>query len=442
MKRLSSLFARHGHANWAFADQAVVSGSNFVTGILLARFLGPESFGLFVLLNLVMLYVNSFQGALIFTPMISAAPQLSPEKRDRYLRGVFGLQLVLSLGLALLALALGKAAIAFNPYGVGERLTDAIVVALACALLAFQLQDLQRRYYFVLENARAAFANDVISYGGQVTLIVLLGLRETLTVATAFAIIAGSSFTAFAVGCLHSKLRPAMKEARDVLFDGWRTGRDYLVAWQFQWIGTQGVLMVGGGLLGTQAAGAVRAVQNVVGPFNLVFQTMDNVIPVMAARRYADRGMDKLVSFLWRISLLGTAVLLPILAALAVFAEPIVHALYGARYVDAAELVALQAAYVFLQFHLRQVLFFLRTLTATGAIIRTGMVMAGCAIFVAFFSIDAFHLPGVMLAYLSGTLAALVYGLFASRNLIRQNAAATQPSAAGDGILHRARKGA
>jgi len=441
MSRLGHLFMRHGHANWAFADQAVVSGSNFVTGILLARFLGPEAFGLFVLLNLVMLYVNSFQGALIFTPMISAAPQLTPEKRDRYLRGVFGLQLVLSLGLALLALGLGTAVMAFNPFGIGERLTDPIIVALACALLAFQLQDLQRRYYFVLENARAAFANDIISYGGQVTLILLFGMRETLTVATAFAIIAGSSFTAFAVGNLHSGLRPAMKEARDVLVDGWRTGRDYLVAWQFQWIGTQGVLMIGGGMLGTQAAGAVRAAQNVVGPFNIVFQAMDNVIPVMAARRYAEHGMDKLVSFLWRISLAATAVLLPVLVALAVFAEPIVRVLYGARYVDAAELVALQAAYVFLQFHLRQALFFLRTLAATGAIIRVGMVMAACGVLVAWFTIEAWGVSGIMVAHLSGTLAALLYGLFASRSLIRRRAA-TSEAAAADGLLSRARKGA
>ena len=435
MKRIKSLVARHGHVNWALADQAVVSGSNFVTGILLARFLGPETFGLFVMLNLVMLYVNSFQGALIFTPMISAAPQLTPEKRKPYLRGVFGVQLVLSVGLAALALVLGKAAIEFD---LAERLTDGMILALASALLAFQLQDLQRRYYFVQENSRAAFAIDVLSYGGQVTLIALLGLRETLAVDTAFWVIAGSASTSFAAGCLHSGLRPALDEARAVLRDGWRTGRDYLVAWQFQWIGTQGVVMIGGAMLGTQAAGAVRAAQNIVGPFNILFQAMDNVIPVMAARRYTERGLPQLVAFIWRIGLLGTAVLLPVLLALAVFAEPIVRVLYGAHYADAAGLVVLQAIYVFLQFHLRQVLFFLRTLTATGVIIRAGMVMAGCAIAVAMFSIEAWHEPGVMYAFLSGTLAALLYALAAARRLVRQLSAA--PPAATEPLAHRARK--
>ena len=77
MLKLRNLFNRHRNARWALADQSVVSGANFVTGILLARFLGPEMFGLYVLLQAVLLYVNSFQGALIFQPMMSAAPHTS-----------------------------------------------------------------------------------------------------------------------------------------------------------------------------------------------------------------------------------------------------------------------------------------------------------------------------------------------------------------------------
>lgn len=438
MNRLRRLVTRHRHVNWALADQAVVSGSNFVTGILLARFLGPEFFGLFVLMNAAMMYVNSFQGALIFTPMISAAPQLAPDRRDAYLRGVFGLQLVLSLGLAGLALGLGEAALAFDLFGTDGRLTSGMVLALASALLAFQLQDLQRRYYFVLENSQAAFVNDLLSYGGQVFFITLFGLRESLSVGVAFWIIAASASTAFLLACLHTRLRPAFAEARAVLRDGWRTGRDYLVAWQFQWVGTQGVLLIGGGVLGTQAAGAVRAAQNVVGPFNILFQAMDNVIPVMAARRYSERGLGDLIAFIVRISLLGTVVLLPILLALAFFAEPIVRLLFGERYVGAAGLVVLQASYVFLQFHLRQLFFFLRTLTATGVIIRAGVVMAGCAIAVALFTIDRYHEPGVMFAYLSGTVAGLLYALYAARGLVRQ-LRSTAPVFPAEAVLNRAR---
>lgn len=429
MNRLRHLLA-HGHVNWALADQAVVSGCNFATGILLARLLGPEAFGLFVLLNAAMFYVNSFQGALIFTPMASAAPQLPEAQRTRYLQGIFALQLTLSFGLALLALGLGEAVLALDAFHLSTRLDHGILLALAAAMLAFQLQDLQRRYYFVLEKSRAAFANDLLGYGGQVTLLAIFGLRGTLDVGTAFAAIAASSITAFALGFLFAKVRPALAEARGVLRDGWRTGRDYLVAWQFQWVGTQGVLLVGGAMLGAQAAGGVRAAQNILGPINILFLAMDNVVPVMAARRYAERGLPQLTAFVWRITLLGTAVLLPVLLTLAFFAEPITHAVYGALYADSASLVVLQACYVFLQFHLRQVFFFLRTLTATGVIIRAGIVMAVCAIAVALLVIERYREPGIMFAYLCGTVVALVYSLAAARKLARQAGAGSAAVAA------------
>lgn len=424
MKRLREMVARHGHVNWALADQAVVSGCNFITGIMLARLLGPEAFGLFVLLNAAMFYVNSFQGALIFTPMISAAPQLPEPQRTRYLQGVFALQLGLSVGLALLALGLGEAALATDAFNLSTTLDHGHVWALAAALLAFQLQDLQRRYYFVLEKSRAAFANDLLSYGGQVTLLGLFGLRGTLDVTTAFLSIAATSFTAFSLGFIYARVRPALSEARAVLRDGWRTGRDYLVAWQFQWLGTQGVLLVGGGMLGTQAAGAVRAAQNIVGPINILFLSMDNVIPVMAARRYAEHGLARLVSFLWRLSLIGSAVLAPVLLALAFFAEPIMRFVYGERYVDSAALVVFQAAYVFLQFNMRQAFFFLRTVTATGVIIRAGVIMAACAITIAWFTVEPYRESGVMFAYLGGTVVGLIYVLLAARKLARQLGAA------------------
>ena len=43
------LLARYSHVNWALADQTMVSGVNFLTGILLARHLGIEEFGRFTL---------------------------------------------------------------------------------------------------------------------------------------------------------------------------------------------------------------------------------------------------------------------------------------------------------------------------------------------------------------------------------------------------------
>lgn len=413
MNSLSNLINRYRHANWALVDQAVVSGSNFVTGVLLARFLGPEAFGLFVLLQSVLLYVNSFQGALIFQPMMSAAPQLGETERVPYLQGVFALQLALSFGLASICLVLALLAYAFFHSIAGVDV--AIAFPVVAAMLAFQLQDWQRRYYFVREKPRASFFNDLISYGSQVMLLALASINDDLNVANAFWIIAATSLTAFTIGFSQDHQQPVFSHARAVLRDGWRTGRDYLAAWQFQWLGSQGLFMLGAGVVGTQAVGAVRATQNIVGPINILFLAMDNMVTVSAARCYGSSGLEGLSRYLWRITWLGTALLVPLLLILALFSRPIMQLLYGDQYLTFVSLVYWQAGYVFIQFYLRQTFFFLRTVRATGIILRAGMTMAIVSVAVTALTVHRYQETGLMIALSSGMVAGLIYSVMAAR---------------------------
>jgi O-antigen/teichoic acid export membrane protein len=284
-------------------------------------------------------------------------------------------------------------------------------------MLAFQLQDWQRRYYFVQEKARSAFFIDTISYGGQVALLSLACLTGRLDVATGFWIIAVASLASFAIGFLHNRLRPVFGHVREVLREGWRTGRDYLMAWQFQWLGSQGVFMVGAGIVGTHAVGGVRATQNIVGPINILFLAMDNLIPVAAARRYGNSGLSALSRYLWKITLWGTILLAPVLLTLSFFAVPLMDLLYGKSYVAFASLVYWQALYIFIQFYLRQTFFFLRTVKATGIILRSGFILAVFSVGIASLTVNYFHATGLIFALLGGVTASLVYSAWSARKL-------------------------
>ena len=50
---------------WGLSDQALISATNFATMVLLARALGPASFGSFVLVYTVLLFATELQGALV-----------------------------------------------------------------------------------------------------------------------------------------------------------------------------------------------------------------------------------------------------------------------------------------------------------------------------------------------------------------------------------------
>ncbi len=74
-------------------DQAIVSGGNFLIGIILTRVLGLQSYGEYSLLWLLVLFASSIQHAGILTPMYTFAPQLEKEKQRTYLHNLLALQL-------------------------------------------------------------------------------------------------------------------------------------------------------------------------------------------------------------------------------------------------------------------------------------------------------------------------------------------------------------
>src|SRR5260370_291531 len=70
--------------NFAFVDQVLVSGSNFVAGILLARAFGIFEFGRFALAWMFVEFIGSLQFAAIIQPMLNIGPKQPEANSDRY----------------------------------------------------------------------------------------------------------------------------------------------------------------------------------------------------------------------------------------------------------------------------------------------------------------------------------------------------------------------
>src|SRR5271154_3962226 len=102
-----------GSETWALADQSVVSATNFLTSVMLARFMGLREFGIFALAWMVVLFANSIQNALIVAPMMSVGPQQEDKDKPRYFGAVFFHALLLSLSCFLLVFAITHAASGF-----------------------------------------------------------------------------------------------------------------------------------------------------------------------------------------------------------------------------------------------------------------------------------------------------------------------------------------
>jgi O-antigen/teichoic acid export membrane protein len=304
--RVVWLISRYSHLNWALADQAMVSGANFMTGLLLARYLGLEEFGRFTLAWMVVLFVNNLQGALVVSPMMSIGPQQRPDEEPAYYGAVAVQQFLVGVATFLTVWGGVEISAALFP----EWNISGLALPLTCAALGGQLQEYLRRYFFVRQRAVVAFGIDALRYMGQ--LAVLFWLFQTarmdstgaLWTIAALAFLSVLVFGSTAVGG-HGWDRDAFRAIvrRHWHFSKWLTGSALI-----QWATGNLFVVAAGALLGAWAVGALKAAQNLTGVAHILFLGLENIVPARAARLFRNNGKQALRGYLWRVIIYGELV--------------------------------------------------------------------------------------------------------------------------------------
>lgn len=425
----------HSH-KWSFADQALVSGNNFLIGILLARTLGVDNFGSYVIATTYLLYANSLQSSLVVAPMMTAVPGLpAAADQHRLIRRFF----TYFCAVAVVSVVLVVAASSLLGHWSEHLGVASLLAGLVVAMVAFQLQDWLRRVLYARSANRAVFFADLVAYGGQILGLLAEAVAGTLTAERALWIMA-AAFTVSAVGCLASlRLVPDFAGGMDVMRQHWRASRDFLLSWQLQWLGSQGIILMGTGMIGPQAAGAIRAAQNLLGPVNVFFQWMDNVVPVQAARRLRERGPWGLWHLLSVIGVVGVVVIASMTAALWLFDDDLMAMLYGEAYRPFGFLIVLQAVFFLVGHVYRMFSYHSRAADRTARLASASLWWALAAFVCALVSVATLDEAGIMLALVVGEVVGVAYLVWQYRRdplLPRTEAASHVVLRRGDGSVH------
>lgn len=154
LKSLSyKFFRQYSHINVALLDQAMVSGTNFLTGILFARFLGVEEFGRFTLTWMAVLFINSIQMAMITVPMMSIGPKQTKDKAPYYYGAVITQQACFSI-LSFITIYLG---VKFSKFVYPEWNIDYLALPLAAVTFFFSKSGFFTTIFFYNEPAWNGF---------------------------------------------------------------------------------------------------------------------------------------------------------------------------------------------------------------------------------------------------------------------------------------------
>jgi O-antigen/teichoic acid export membrane protein len=283
-----------GRETWALTDQAVVSATNFLTSVMLARFMGLREFGVFALAWMSVLFVNSLQNALIVAPMMSIGPKQESKDRPQYFGAVVFQELVLVFFCFILVfIALSIAGNYFH-----QANLHLLTLPLAFSAFAYQMQDFVRRYFFATRQGKRALADDAISYLTQ--LPILLGLYKAghLNSANALWAMAGTSILGLAIGWFWMEpLEFDRQWIKAITQRHWRISRWLSASALLQWTSGNLFIIAAPVFYGAAAAGVLKASQNLMGVTHIWFQGLDNIVPAETARHLHEGGVHSMLAY-------------------------------------------------------------------------------------------------------------------------------------------------
>ncbi len=289
-----------GREAGALTDQAVVSGTNFLTNVMLARFLGLRGFGVFALAWMSVLFVNSLQGALVIVPMMSIAPKQEEKDRPSY----FGAVVFQELVLVSFCFVLVFAALRISGHFFRHADLHQLALPLAASAFAYQAQDFVRRYFFATRRGRRALADDALSYLTQLPLLFLLHRAGELTSATALWVMAGTSLLGLVPGWFWMEpLEFRWNAIRAIARRHWKFSRWLAGSALLQWTSGNLFILAAPVYYGAAAAGVLKASQNLMGATHIWFQGLDNVVPVESARQLRAGGPAAMLAYIRSILL-------------------------------------------------------------------------------------------------------------------------------------------
>lgn len=382
---------------WALSDQALVSGVNFLSAILIARALGLEHYGIFAICWSILQFSQTIQNAAIISPLMTIAPKSPVQIYDAYLTASFNLQIWFSITSCLFIYLLLSAASALSFFTIQSDL----MVSLVFCIFSYQTQDYFRRVFYVQNDSFNAFINDILCYGGQILLLLIAPFFIKLTIVNILIVIASTSMAAVlaAVFSLRPKLINPIN-MRGTFIRNWTLAKWLLPSAVVQWLSGNTFLYVAAIMLGTQATGSIKACQNIYGVFHIVFQVIENIIPIRAARLFISEGETRLRGYLKKLNLIAAFSATIIGLVIVSLSNEILNIVYGIEFAkDSHLLVWLAFTYPFVFITVNQRIF-LRTIEAAKGIFLSYLLMTTISLVSAPILAWFFKLDGIMLGLL------------------------------------------
>jgi O-antigen/teichoic acid export membrane protein len=311
------------------SDQAVVSGSSFLTNIIIAHALGIEGYGKFSVIILIQLFLLSLQQAAssgIYQVMYA---RFETNIQHKYTNGLFYQQVLVYTILILLSCVF---------YLVLPKLTNGYETVFLPAILAtllFLLQDFLRKVLLTKQHEAKALIIDCITNGLQIGLLVVLAYYNMLTLSLSCWVIFGTFVPSVIVGIIW--IKPGWINFSNIAFclaQNKKQSSWMLLSALLQWFAGNFFVVAAGWWLGMAALGALRLAQYIFGLLNVLLQAIENY--ALPAASKLEASSLSLVRFVKRVLLKSILIMGPALLLIVIFAKQLLVLSGGVGYINYA----------------------------------------------------------------------------------------------------------
>src|SRR5271167_4259384 len=313
----------------AIVDQGLISGSNFLIGILLARWLMPAQYGAFALAFSVFLLLSYVYQSFLAEPQAVFSGSAYSGSLRGYLKTLLGIHLILTcFGVVLLG---GAAAIA-AVLGKGNGLPGALAgVAIASPCILF-FWLMRRSFYMNMAPGRAAvgafFYFVVVTAGLFVTYKKALISPFSAYLLMALGALGTGSYLLSQINKVLPPDTAVPPTRREAWHKHWEYGKWALAVSVVTWIPYYMYYPLVTAFSGLQQAGQLRALMNLSLPMEQSYTALSILFLPYAARVCREQGMASAGPLVRRITSLFVVGAVAYWAVLIPFKGPVFHLLY------------------------------------------------------------------------------------------------------------------
>ena len=321
-------------------DQAVVSGTNFLTTLMIARACSQDELGAYSLAWAVVLFLAAVQGNLISVPYTIYCHRRDGHSLAEYAGSTLMHQLITSVAAVTCVLGLGLVL----SLGIGPPGVRPVAWVLLGAIPFILLRDFARRFSFAHLALRTAIAMDIIVSLLQLGSLLVLWRLHLLSAAAAYVAMGG----ACAVACFAWWLGKgqAVRFSRRGLAQDWRQNWSFgkwALAGQLTGLAFYALPWLLAAVHGEAETGEFAACATLVGLSNLFVMGLSNFLTPKTAHAFARRGVPALRGVLRKAMLLSMGVLGSLCVAAFFLGDFVAGILFGPEYTNTGMVITVLA---------------------------------------------------------------------------------------------------